>query len=364
MTSVRSWCLWLIAPVVLVACTSQGPQRVPADRFDYSEAIARSSREQTLMNLVRLRHLDVPIFLDVSSVLTQYGWLGTLGVTGTAGLGGASDTLSNVGGNAEFNYLERPTITYSPLSGVEFTRRLLEPVALQSLFAASYSGLPSDLLWMMGLQEVNGVSNVAVGPKRSILDDASGAQEDRRKYEAFKDLMLLMGRLRRLDAIEFQRDPDKGALYLVIAKDVPPAAEPSIQELRTLLELDPSIHSFLITGRTAGRRPDEITMEARSLLAMMNFLARGIDLPATKQMANTDTTGIPVPLRVRTRPAAYHSTSPTNAFVAIKYRGHWYYIEDNESDSKLAFGLLRYLFQLKAAPTEKQAPLITVPVGG
>jgi hypothetical protein len=38
---------------------------VPPDRFDYNEALARSSKEQLLINLVRLRYDDVPVFLAV-----------------------------------------------------------------------------------------------------------------------------------------------------------------------------------------------------------------------------------------------------------------------------------------------------------
>jgi len=351
-------------PLALAACSSQGPTRVAADRFDYTEAIARSSREQTLMNLVRLRHHDVPVFLDVSSVLTQYGWLGTVGVTGTAALDNTATLGSSVEGNAQFNYLERPTITYSPLSGVEFTRRMLEPVALESLFAAGYSGLPGDLLWMMSLQEVNDVENLAVNPKRSDVAGTKSPAEEHRKYQAFKGLMLLLGELVELDAIEFQRDVEAGTLYLVIAEDLPEDAEQPLRRLQQTLELDPKLKRFRITGRQAGRLPDEITMEARSLLGMMNFLSRGIDLPANDPAATPDISDVPVPLRVRTVPAASGSEPPSNTFAAIKYRGYWYYIEDRDTESKLAFGLLRYLFQLKAAPTEKQAPLITVPVGG
>jgi hypothetical protein len=42
------------------------------DSFNYNEAISRSSSEQILINLVRLRYREVPVFLAVGSVLTQY----------------------------------------------------------------------------------------------------------------------------------------------------------------------------------------------------------------------------------------------------------------------------------------------------
>ncbi len=42
----------------VVGCGSLGPGRVPGDNFNYNEAIAQSSREQMLLNLLRLRYLE------------------------------------------------------------------------------------------------------------------------------------------------------------------------------------------------------------------------------------------------------------------------------------------------------------------
>ena len=49
-----------------------GPQTVPRDRFDYGAAVKRSWQEQLLVNLVRLRYLDTPVFLDVDQIVAQY----------------------------------------------------------------------------------------------------------------------------------------------------------------------------------------------------------------------------------------------------------------------------------------------------
>jgi len=62
----------------LPACGRFGPRQVPRDSFNYNAAIARSSNEQMLINLVRLRYREVPVFLAVGSVLTQYFYGGEL----------------------------------------------------------------------------------------------------------------------------------------------------------------------------------------------------------------------------------------------------------------------------------------------
>ena len=94
--------------------------RIPVDRFDYNQAISQSASEQMLLNLVRLRYRDVPTFLAVSAVLTQYTYTSAVGVSGRSGIELAEPSWS-VGGSANLRYIEWPTITYSPLNGREFS---------------------------------------------------------------------------------------------------------------------------------------------------------------------------------------------------------------------------------------------------
>jgi hypothetical protein len=60
-----------LAAAALAGCSSIGPPHVVRDRFDYAEAISCSWKENMLLNLVRLRYADAPLFLDVSSVVEQ-----------------------------------------------------------------------------------------------------------------------------------------------------------------------------------------------------------------------------------------------------------------------------------------------------
>ena len=47
--------------MMLSACASRGPGRMPPDRFNYNQAIAQSANEQMLLNLVRLRYSEIPV---------------------------------------------------------------------------------------------------------------------------------------------------------------------------------------------------------------------------------------------------------------------------------------------------------------
>src|SRR6476660_8784655 len=73
-------CLGLLA---VTGCTHLGPKTVTVDRFDYSAAIADSWKQQTLLNIVKLRYMDMPVFMDVASVVSGYSLQTGVSVTGT-----------------------------------------------------------------------------------------------------------------------------------------------------------------------------------------------------------------------------------------------------------------------------------------
>ncbi len=53
----------------LAGCAGIGPSTVSRDRFDYTEAISDSWKHQMLLNMIKIRYGDAPVFLDVSSVI-------------------------------------------------------------------------------------------------------------------------------------------------------------------------------------------------------------------------------------------------------------------------------------------------------
>ena len=56
----------------MAGCQTIGPGTVKRDRVDYADAIAGSWREQMLLNIVKLRYFDAPVFLEVASVISSY----------------------------------------------------------------------------------------------------------------------------------------------------------------------------------------------------------------------------------------------------------------------------------------------------
>src|SRR3954447_25097618 len=70
---VRSIRALLLLPLfVLVGCDSMGPGTVARDRFDYAGSVGESWKSQMLLNLVKIRYGDIPVFMDVGQVVAGY----------------------------------------------------------------------------------------------------------------------------------------------------------------------------------------------------------------------------------------------------------------------------------------------------
>ena len=103
--------------LALAGCGSIGPSTVPRDRIGYLAAVGESWKEQTLLNVVRLRYGDAPTFLEVSSIISGYGLQGQLSAGGQV----SSDRTNTIPSSlatlgATGTYLDRPTISYTPLA--------------------------------------------------------------------------------------------------------------------------------------------------------------------------------------------------------------------------------------------------------
>jgi hypothetical protein len=358
--------IFLIIVVTASGCSAFGPGRIKGDRFNYGKAINISEKEQMLTNLVRLRFGDVPMFVDVSSVVTNYTYTGGLGATGTKIVPNPfGETLDSVTGSANLEYTETPTISYTPVSGEDFATRLLQPLPIGYLFSIAQSGWPVELLLLIGIERINDMENMSAGFEgaRTRLSGQGKAKNEIGKYLRFKDLVDLMLELMRRRVMEFTRNEKDGSINLIIAPYLPPDAIDLLNTFRTRLNLDSDTIEYRVVGRTTKRHNDEISIQTRSLLGMMNFLTKGIEIPNTlSEISDGGATPelpsrqVPLPLHI-----AAGKGKPKNAFAAIRYERNWFYIAKADIQSKQVFSLLRYLFQLQTPPSEGTAPVLTLP---
>jgi hypothetical protein len=127
-------------------CRPIGPPAVSRDRFDYAATISDSVKSQMLLNMVKLRYGDAPVFVDVSSVISQYA---VSNVFNYEFLWEYSPTVRSPSVGGSNIYVDRPTITYTPLTGEKFTRSLLTPIQPSSIFSLVQSGKSVDFVFYL-----------------------------------------------------------------------------------------------------------------------------------------------------------------------------------------------------------------------
>ncbi len=302
---------FLAVALLLGGCTNLGPRALQAGRADYNEVLRDTADAQLLSNLVRLRYRDRPYYLEVSAVTTQFSFSPQL--SATAGLGSPQieqDVLLGAGGV----YQEQPTVSYAPLQGNEFARRLLSPVTLDSLVR-----------------------------RLQVRDQMTSG---------------------------FRRDGAADQPVIMFSESA--LASPEYQRLVSLLSLEPGRREYRVAPALRAGGGDVVGIQTRSLNGMLYYLAHAVEVPGehlSRGLVNVtrredgsefdwrDLTGGLIQIRVS-------KERPAQAAVRVRYRDHWFDIDDADLDSKSTFSLLAQLFALQAGGAEGLRPVLTLPVGG
>jgi hypothetical protein len=358
LASLVDWKLlvWLGVYVLLSGCTSLGPTTIVADRFDYSAAIADSWKQQTLMNIVKLRYLDTPVFVDVASVVSGYSLQTGVSVNGTL------STDRAVQGNflttgVQGVYTDRPTITYTPATGQKFLRGLLEPIDPKNVFFMLQSGYAADFLLGMTVESLNGVRN------RST---AAGMMR-----EADPEFLRTIALLRDVQAagaiaMRVEDDKVKGSTAVVFFRreDMSADVVAKVAEIRRLLKLPPGTQKFTLRYSPARGADDELTVNSRSMLQIMFAFSSYIDVP--EQHLREHSALLPVAqtaAEMQQTAIRIHSGKerPMDPYVAVHYRGYWFWIEHSELQTKRALNAVILFFTLADTGSTEPLPLITIP---
>ncbi len=354
--------LWLPMLALLSACATIGAGSVNRDRLDYAEALTSSWKEQMLLNIVKLRYADTPVFLEVSSVISSYqlqsqlSLLGTLSYNLTANLPDALGRGATLG--ATGTYTDRPTITYTPLQGDKFTRQLLRPIVPAAVFQLVQAGYPVDLIFQLAVRAINGVYNRST--RGMMTRDAD---------PEFYQVLDALRRLQLSEVIGFKlekRGPEEASLITFRSNKVTPAVEQDSRFVRTVLGLKPDARELNLTFGAVPRNDQELALLTRSMLEILLELGARVEVPAT-DVQDGSTFSVP-PLRPDSGPrdlplVNIHSGAepPANVFVAVRYNRHWFWIDNRDFRSKAIFSFLLLLTSLAETGVAPQAPVITVP---
>jgi hypothetical protein len=337
-----------LALLFLTSCLRVPPQRVGTDRIEYGQVIADSWKRQTLLNVVRMRYADTPVFLEVASIINSYSVAGKA----TAGASFPKHTdpqVMDFGG--ENSWSNTPTVTYQPLMGDRFTKSLLQPIPPAAVFQLIQSGWPVGLVLQTVVGSINGLRN-----------DSTRQGED----EGFRQLVETLARIQRAGALALRVESRKegGAVLMVLRLEGSAALGEDGRLVRRLLGLDEASTEFEITYGLVPRNRREIAVASRSMLELLLQLGADVDLPATHAADGRASKGRRQTGDTPSAPFVHiHSgaAAPADTYAAVFYKGHWYWIDDTDFASKRVFTFLMILFSLAETGQSVTAPVVTVP---
>jgi len=349
--------LWLATVVALGSCVPHtGPRTIPVDRFDYSTAVADSWKQQTLLNIVKLRYMDLPVFVDVSSIVSGYSLQ-----TGVS-IGGTVSSSKAVQGNfatagAQAVYTDRPTITYTPLTGEKFLKSILAPIDPKNIFFLLQSGYQADFILALTVESLNGVRNRSVGEggMREVDPDFTRALQLLRELQSAGVV-----------GMRVEEDKDKGSTGVLFFRrdDVPAEVVEKAAEVRRLLRLPPDQQRFSLVYSPARGAENELAVHSRSMLQIMGAFSTYLDVPeehlighfTVPSFEHASAEGRQDVVRIKSG-----KDEPEGAFAAVKYRGYWFWIDDGDWRTKRAMTAIMYFFTLSETGGEGKLPLITIP---
>jgi hypothetical protein len=384
-----------------------GPAAVRSTRLRYNEVVRATNDQQLLLNLVRLRYADSPIFIDLPNITSQFE---VSGGASDPGPGGGQTTFGVVGASAR----DTPTLSYHPRQGREIAKALLDPLSAD-LFSVVNAGARLDQFLWMTLNDINDVQNAVrattLAPRmpddnarflRGVqllaeIDERGGAElgfatfEDARAESDPISVDLIRGR-DLLDAAKDgyayrARSGETMALFkenreLTLKIRAPFTRSPEMEEMAQIFNLKPGLSRYKVKselqidaessppgGSAAG---DTIYLNLRSVLQIMTFLSKGVCVPVEHVVSGEAPTtlgpdGQPFDWTTVTAGNFLVASSkhcPKDAEVKVCYRDYWFYIPKNDVSSRSVLAVLEILFSLQEADERSSGPVLTLPAGG
>jgi hypothetical protein len=278
------------------------------------------------------------------------------------------------------SYADKPTISYTPLQGEDFLKSVLSSIPLQAILVMTQSGWSVERIFGICLERMNELYNAprASGPTPDAEPDF---RKFKRMLELFRILQLNGNMEIGPDLALDSKVPD-----LVILFKLNKVNQDVIDEISKLLDNSSETdagsqtdmntykktHKVRINNDFVNARPGELNVRSRSISSVMYYLSQNVDIPeehikaglvtVTKTLDGTgvfDWSKTPAGAVFKVN---FSEEYPENAFIAVPYRNYWFYITDNDLQTKSTFMLLTQLFDLQAGQTQFSGPTLTLPV--
>jgi hypothetical protein len=375
----------------LAACV--GPPALRESVLGYDETVSALDQQILLLNVARLSLDRPPHFTVTSSIAATFNFETSAGISGSVFEGAATDVLSL---SLNSRAAENPTFSIVPISGQEFTQRILKPVGEDVLAFFLFQGVRIELLGRLMADGVEMLSRD--GRAERLFFNKVTAPQD---YETFRRIILHLGALQQTGRLfvneltfdqtvldRVRQQPTTGDIVAALGSSLTwrQNTDDTFTLSRTVLgrilvsNYDPRNLSDAERQRLneiASRNPDNYVLidvrpehpggdfpifavlKLRSLFAMIDFIGKGIELfPEFPVDPDPRSVG-PVRNPVRTLAIEVSEHPPAADDGWIKFQGRYYAVGDTRWD-RAAFMVLYELFQATVTDVARIGIPITI----
>ena len=163
-------------------------------------------------------------------------------------------------------------------------------------------------------------------------------------------------------------DKDTGeSLFYFSGPKPPPTIASDVAEAEKLLGLTVDAREFHAVYGVIPKDDHELAILTRSMLEILLDLSTYVQVPPEHVAEHRVLPGIELVTKAGQLPPLIRVQSgdslPADAFAFTHYRGHWFWIDDRDLQTKSVFSFLMFLFTLTETGTRAVTPVLTVPAG-
>ena len=384
--------LLLASVIALAGCV--GPPVLERQVLGYDEVTSELDQKLLLINIARVDAGRPIHFTTTSSIAATFDWTATIGIGGERGFGSnASDTLNlNLGASAS----ENPTFSIIPITGSDFTERILTPFddgAFEFLvfqggsidramrlmaagievqnpdgsfvrFIANNPSQPEEyeefrrlamhLRWLNDNRELFVRSLVF---EETLVSDFSGAMRAEDINNGFSKGL----RWRQKTNGNFELTRLRAGRVLVSNYDPMGLSDDERFELNEKIRKNPSGFVYLDVrpDGPGGDLPVQGAIKLRSMLQMLVFIGNGIVDSTEFHVESDPRTGVVRNNPISTLKINVSAGKPETRLAFVEYGGRYYTINDTHWD-RTAFAMLGDLFQTAVGEVEAVGLPVTI----
>jgi hypothetical protein len=219
------------------------------------------------------------------------------------------------------------------------------------------AGYAVDRILQLTTRGINGVFN-----RSSTAGRLRAADPD---YYALPEALQRVQRSEAIDLRIERRGADEAAL-VVFRAEAGAEVGRDVRTVQRILRLRQRTTEMNLTFGSVARHDTEIAMLTRSMAEIFMEIAATAQVPPQHLQERRAAPAAPPPAL----PSSWDEPlvqvlpgpdRPSDAFTAVRYRDHWYWIPDDDMRSKKTFNFVLTLLALAEAGVTPQAPVITVP---